>query len=43
MPSLVAKDLPAHRRRKIMIIDCHGHYTTALREPLEKAGLEYIG
>jgi len=25
-----------------MIIDCHGHYTTALREPLEKAGLKYI-
>jgi len=25
-----------------MIVDCHGHYTTALREPLEKAGLEYI-
>jgi hypothetical protein len=26
-----------------MIIDCRGHYTTALREPLEKAGLNYIG
>ena len=25
-----------------MIIDCYGHYTTALREPLEKAGLKYI-
>jgi hypothetical protein len=25
-----------------MIIDCHGHYTTALREPLEKAELKYI-
>ena len=25
-----------------MIIDWHGHYTTALREPLEKAGLTYI-
>jgi hypothetical protein len=24
---------------KRMIIDCHGHHTTALREPLEKAGL----
>jgi hypothetical protein len=23
-----------------MIIDCYGHYTTALREPLEKAGLK---
>jgi hypothetical protein len=26
----------------MMIIDCYGHYTTALREPLEKAGLKYI-
>jgi len=25
-----------------MIIDCRGHYTTALREPLETAGLGYI-
>jgi len=25
-----------------MITDCYGHYTTALRGLLEKAGLKYI-
>jgi hypothetical protein len=46
LPSLYAqsgrKGLAGALRGKRMIINCHAHYTTALREPLEKAELNWI-